>query len=472
MVADGTARVARRATGRVLALALALAMAVPAPVAATAGDPAADETAEAHPLIFCTAPWPPFVETVPPPRPPSHKPDPVALGFRPAMADEGVAPADVPPIPAPVPAEAAAPTQDGGGDAGPSPVAGALAEGGIPLSEVEVVPPPAPPSKRLGRVMVALDDARRRSEASVVQTRDPAAESGVPQASQVAMATDQPEDMAQDMAEDASEVTAEVEVEAPPTPAGAPDPGAETGGGADAPAAPAAPPATSTGLSAFKMPTARALMPRGHAGGPLSEAVTAACREADLDCRLVLVPWMRPRAQLESGACDAMFPVEERSAARPYMQVSRPLVDSQLAFFTMNTDIHQVADLTEYIVLARGPSEAAEQARAAIEGLEKSALVLGPDLGSLIRRLSGLQPGDRVALYGNYHEVSRAMEDHDGPIPALNVVFHRRQPLRVGFSRESVPLEVIEAFNRGLKRIRETRELQEILDIGEVAPVN
>ncbi|SDE46917.1 hypothetical protein SAMN05421720_10749 [Rhodospira trueperi] len=441
------------------ALALALALLIAAPGAGAATDPDAESAPEAEPLILCTAPWPPFVEAVPPLRPPASKPDPVALGF-PARGDtattaepEDMAAPEImpPPLPEPLRPEV--------GDSAPaSPDTEGPPGAGTP---VEVLPPPVPLNKRVARVELAVADAHRRAEASVDRSEAPAPESGPEDqpAGGEAAAAEAPE-----TAVDAE--VAEVDV-APPAVEEAED-------GESAESAESAEDDADTGamLSALQMPTARALMPRGHAGGPMSEAVRAACREGGLNCRVVLGPWIRPRTQLASGACDAVFPVEKAAGSAGFMTVSDAVVNSRLTFFTMNTTIHRMADMAEYIVLAQGPSDAAEDARAAIEALEKSALVLGPDLASLIRRLSGLEPTDRVALYGNYHVITDAMRDHEGPIPALNVIPHRRQALRVGFARATVPDAVVEAFNQGLKRIRETRELQDILDVGDVAPVN
>jgi hypothetical protein len=454
MVTERRGPVPRRE--RRAALALALALLIAAPGAGAATDPDAESTPEAEPLILCTAPWPPFVETVPPPRPPASKPDPVALGF-PARDDtvtsaepEDMAAPEItpPPLPEPLRPEAddSAPTSPD--TAGP-PSAG---------TPVEVLPPPVPLNKRVARVELAVADAHRRAEASVGRSEALAPESG-------------PEDEPAG-AEAAAAETPETAVDAEVAEADAAPPAAEEA--EDGESAESAEDDADTGaiLGALEMPTARAMMPRGHAGGPMSEAVRAACREGGLDCRVVLGPWIRPRTQLASGACDAVFPVEKAAGSAGFMTVSDAVVDSRLTFFTMNTTIHRMADMAEYIVLAQGPSDAAEDARAAIEALEKSALVLGPDLGSLIRRLSSLEPTDRVALYGNYHVITDAMRDHDGPIPALNVIPHRAQALRVGFARATVPDAVVEAFNQGLKRIRETRELQEILDVGDVAPVN
>jgi hypothetical protein len=425
--------------------------------AGAATDPDAESAPEAEPLILCTAPWPPFVEAVPPLRPPASKPDPVALGF-PARGDtaptaepEDMAAPEIapPPLPEPLRPEAGDPAPASLDTAGP-PSAG---------PQVEVIPPPAPLNKRVARVALAVADAHRRAEASVGQTKAPEPE---PEPESEDAPADSATATAADARENAADNANAADADAdPPTEAEAED-SRNVEEDAD----------TGAMLSALEMPTARALMPRGHAGGPMSEAVRAACREGGLDCRVVLGPWIRPRTQLVSGSCDAVFPVEKTAGSGAFMTASRPVVESRLAFFTMNTTIHRMADMAEYIVLAQGPSDAAEDARAAIEALEKSALVLGPDLNSLIHRLSGLEPTDRVALYGNYHVITDAMKDHDGPIPALNVIPHRAQTLRVGFARDTVPDAVVDAFNQGLKRIRETRELQEILDVGDVAPVN
>lgn len=392
------------------ALAGAVTLAcVAAPRAGAAADQAAGRAGEGGaPLILCTAPWPPFVETVPPPLPPEVKPVPVQV--RPPGRDHAQD------------AETAA-TGDLGAETSKV-VATAAGPGAVLPPGVEVLPPMPPRVKQAGRIAWANAAARRRAEASVRPLPAPA----------VAPAS---EEVASEAAADASVTVAER-----PT------------------------------LETLSMPTARALLPQGQPGGPMTEAVRAACRAADLTCRIVLVPWLRPRDHLETGPCDGLFPIEDTVENRRYMRVSQPLIESHLAFFTMNTRIHRVSELTEYIVLAQGPSAAARQAKTVVEGLDDSALVLGPDMGSLIRRLSGLEPRDRVALYGNYHEVTRAMSEVDEPIPALNVVRHRSQALRVGFALNRVPGPVLRAFDSGVDLIERSRVLQEILDTGGLLSVN
>ncbi|MBB4285607.1 ABC-type amino acid transport substrate-binding protein [Roseospira goensis] len=493
---------------------------------------ATDEPAEAAgadrpadpPLTLCTAPWPPFVETVPPPRPPSDKPDPDALGFRetaaglpgralasgvPAAGDDH-GPVRPPPLPeALADAEAAGPAAPAN-VSDPTPETARSAPvpqdtrlpvlAVTPLSEVEVVPPPAPVEKRAGRIAQTLAAARRGLAGAGADSAEPdapvpmdgpladdtAAEAETDP--EIAPTTEtgagpvDPPDPAETEAPAATVAAADANQDPGREPEPEPGPGTGTGTGGEGDLAPSAAPEAdseaTTGrdgrptLRSLQMPTARALMPQGRAGGPLAEVVQAACREAGLDCRIALVPWMRPRSHLEAGTCDAVFPVEDTAESRPYMTFSDPLVESELAFFTMNTGIRSVSDLTEYIVLARGPSQAARHAEAAVGPLYRTALVLGPDLDSLIRRLSALDPADRVALYGNYHVVTRAMDDLDVPIPALNVVRHRGQVFRVGFARNRVPGPVREAFDDGLARIRQTREWQEILEIGALAPLN
>lgn len=488
--------------GLVAAGLLGLGLGLAAATAVAAESPAPTETADAEamrPLILCTAPWPPFVENVPPPLPPAARPDPLALGFTPPDAEDaddaddapdGETGADTParPLPpSPPPIEtrvAAADAADPDADPAPMevatrafPVAGPPA---VPLTGAAVAPPLPPLTKSLGRILAA----REAVEVSTTEPVPGPAEAGEPPATEEAdSAVDAPPGAPSEAApERTPEATPEPTAEAAPVDQEAPviaalPPGPSAGTEADGPPRPEAAPPTETvdsadPLTRLRMPRARALLPQGRPGGPITEAVVAACKAADLPCRISLLPWLRPADVLASGRCDGVFPIEPTTATRPFMVASKPLVETRLAFFTLDTSITAVDAFTDFIVLARGPSGQAHHAHRAVEGLEETRLVFGPDLTRLIARLGTLRPDDRVALFGNYHVVTRAMAAVEGSIPALSVVPAGTQRLHVGFSRDRVPGPVVRAFDQGLRRIAETRELQEILDLGGLEPIN
>jgi len=461
-----------------LAILLLTAMVVVPAVPSAPASAATDETlgsdgeaTENQPITFCAAPLPPFVVTVvppSPPMPPGPKPDPVRLGVQNplpagtsgevrAEAEASLSSGDGEAASPSLAASTAttpplvAPAGDGANRAEEAPPLNVLAV--VPASEAEVLPPPAPWSKRIARVAEANAQYRQRLEASVRPPVEPE-----PVAEEQDPAGDTPEERLEEDTEPLGTGSTMAAVEQ------AADDTTESDDGSDS--------GDNDGSSAARLSTAQTLLPKGSAGGPMSEAIQAACREGGLDCRISLVPWIRPASQLDSGPCDAVFPVEDSPEARSYMIVSDPIVESRLAFFTLDTSFEKVADLTEFTILAKGPSTVARHAEAAVKGLEKSALVLGPDLTSLIRRIIGLRPTDRVALYGNYHVVTRTMKEVGESVPALGIIPHRDQVFRVGFSRQRVPGPVIEAFNAGLKRIRETRVLQEILDAGGISPLH
>ena len=453
----------RAAIGGLPALALALSiLAAPQALAAASDESRVEEDSAlaARPLLLCTAPWPPFVVAVPPLRPPGPKPDPVALGFEvpePAETDSGEdGPADEPnaatddpdavvlPPPLPEAMENQAAEDEAARDAPATPV--------IPPLNVEVIPPDPPLSKRLGRVLVAKRLGWQRLQASVVPpaaTSDPAAD---PESDFAAVAEATPADPDETAGASAAEDSDN----------------ADAGEDEPAPTAPVVP-----SLDQLDMPTARALLPRGRAGGPVSEIVMAACRAAGLPCRVALVPWLRPGSQVVNGPCDGIFPLEDSTEHADPLRFSGPLVTSRLAFFTPNTEVRAPKDLSEFIVLTQGPSDIADSARAVVEDLERAALVLGPDMGTLIRRLNSLVPSDRVALYGNYHAVLSEMEDiTDSPIPGLTVIPHRAQVFRVGFSRERVDRAAIAAFTDALSRLVALPEYQDILDASGLGPLD
>lgn len=523
MVTDRRGRVLRRNVGMAgVCLVLASVALAHSPAAHGATDTAPVEGAgqgEAHPLTLCTAPWPPFVMAVPLPRPPGPKPDPAALGSTapPDMADpppeqpepspdrgavgdgDGDSRASAPPQqpeepPALPPLPGIADRTSGDNDANTGLEASGLEVLAIvPGSEAPVVPPPAPWTKRIARVAVANAFYAQRMDGSSVAPSQPPSSTEAPEAAPV-MAEAEPdaaeEPVVAAVAEDGDRARPSSADALPTTESSVGQP-SENGVDEDAPEEdtpeedapeedateqqPASALAVITpdaGLQSLSMPTARALMPQGRAGGPVSEIVEAACRQSGLDCRVSLVPWLRPGSQLDGGPCDAVFPVEDTPDTRSFMVVSRPVVSSRLAFFTLDRSIARIEDLTEFIVLARGPSAAAQHAARVVDTLEDSALVLGPDLTRLIHRFVTLRQSDRVALYGNYHVVSRAIgAEAPNGLQALGVLPDRPQTLGVGFSRARVPGPVIEAFNAGLERLHETDTVRDILRAGGIVPI-
>jgi len=398
--------------------------------AESAAPPAGTDGAGQDSLVLCTAPWPPFTENVPPPqppRPPATRPDPLALGFTPPG---GTGPDDVPP--------------DEQTDL-------ATLEDS---DTADVVPPLPPDAKGEGDIMTAQESPVGPSTATDIAGSGADLE---PQGTDVFMLE----------TDDETGTAMEDEGGDEPSIADLADDLAELDTSADDPA-----PASDTiddgdigdPLSRLHMPMARALLPQGNPGGPITEVVVAACDAAGLPCRINMLPWLKPEDVLASGRCDGVFPIEPTEETRPFMVPSQPLVESRLALFTLKTKLTKVSDFTDFIVLAHGPSDNAYRAHQLVEHLDQSRLVFGPDLPRLIARLGTLRPDDRVALFGNYHVITHAMAEVDDSVPALSVVPAGQQTLNVGFARNRVPGPVVKAFNQGLHRLRETRELQEILD--------
>jgi len=449
----------------------------PTPALADGADGAGDAT-----ILLCTTPWAPFVETIPPLRPPGPKPDPVVLGFTPPSSApraeqtaEGVDPAATdrpaansgepmvlpPPVPDALKTEISAGDEDGDEDRDEDGDAPTQTEAqAASVGSVAVVPPDPPLSKRLGRLLVARAAERRRLAASV------AADNATALADEVAPTPG--ESSSHEAGQGATPID-DSDSQAPAPAADGDPPDAEAEAEAEAEAASEQP--ARADLEDLSMPTARALLPRGRPGGPLSEIVTATCREAGLNCRIALVPWMRPRRQVADGPCDGVFPIEASDQRRGFMTFSNPVAASRLAFFTLGADVREIADMSEYIVLTQGPSDIADSARRAVERIDRGALVLGPDMADLVRRLSGLHPSDKVALYGNYHAILVLMEEIDDiAIPALTVVPHKEQLFRVGFSRDRVAPGAVKAFNAGLRRVLDSPAGRETLESADLSP--
>jgi len=463
-----------------MALALGLSLTLAPSPTRSAEDPTVpdleDTAARSRPILLCTSPWHPFVAIIPPLRPPGPKPDPVALGFvpppRPDAGDDGDAardtatpssPDDEPrvvsdPVVLPPPLPEAPIDPRSGADAGD-----AAADTATPATDVPVRPPQPPLTKRLGRILFAKADERRRASASVVgmngtappsspvaaESEDvPGAAEANPQTAMESIAA--PNDTGSD-ADQAPSAEPPDDGRDAPAPADSPAPQDQTDGEGTEPSDPAE---TDSRMSALAMPTARAVLPRGRAGGPLSEIITAACRMAGLSCRVALVPWMRPHQQVANGPCDGIFPIEATDTQAGFLTFSNPLAASRLAFFTLGTDVETIADMREYIVLTEGPSDIADDARRLVEDMDQSQLVQGPDMADMLRQMSRLHPSDRVALYGNYHAILALMDDlEDITVPALTVVPHRQQLFRVGFGQDRIAPDTLKAFNAALTQV-------------------
>lgn len=453
-----------------------------------------DTATRSRPVLLCTSPWQPFVAIIPPLRPPGPKPDPVALGFVPppradASNDDDAAqdtanppsPDEAPRVvsdpvvlPPPLPE---APIDPRSGPDEDEDEDKAETDTVSPAADVPVRPPQPPLTKRLGRILFAKADERRRASASVVgmnptdppsaivetDSEDPSgAEADPPTATEPTVASND------NGSESNSSPSAEPRNNDPdaPAPTDSAAPQDQTDGEDTEPSNPAE---AESRMSALAMPTARAVLPRGRAGGPLSEIVAAACRMAGVSCRIALVPWMRPDRQVANGPCDGIFPIEATDDRAGFLTFSTPLAASRLAFFTLGTDVETIADMREYIVLTEGPSDIADDARRLVKDMDQSQLVQGPDMAELLRQMSRLHPSDKVALYGNYHAILALMDDlEDVTVPALTVVPHRQQLFRVGFSQDRIDPDALKAFNAALTRVLNSpagRETLEELDL-------
>lgn len=195
----------------------------------------------------------------------------------------------------------------------------------------------------------------------------------------------------------------------------------------------------------------------GQVAGPAVEVVKAVCKEARLECRFELLPWIRAQKEIEAGEAHGLFLIGWSEERAKQLHFSPPVVASAYGVFAHADDplrYLKPADLAGYTVGVFGPSATSrslERLRDQVvaQKLKPVVIEMRPDDESGFQKLEG----KRVqAVYSNQH-VGEAMVAKLGLKQVRYVGAAEPVRYHIGLSRKAVDAASAERFDQAFRKL-------------------
>ncbi|MGD9367372.1 MAG: DUF1566 domain-containing protein [Desulfobacteraceae bacterium] len=201
---------------------------------------------------------------------------------------------------------------------------------------------------------------------------------------------------------------------------------------------------------------------KGEAYGPVPQIVKLACRSAGINCRIILYDeWRMAQEDVKIGKSDGMFVIVWNSARAKWLHRSTAIVETEYGLFVRDDDdlafdqiLKRPSDMDGYTIGVYGPSGTSTSLKNLKTALEskgaKLYIKMESDNKTLFKKLSTSK--GKYAVYSNRivgESVIRGL--------GLNNIrysgMHRGLSYYVGFSKQRVPLWVVQKFNKAHKQL-------------------
>lgn len=211
---------------------------------------------------------------------------------------------------------------------------------------------------------------------------------------------------------------------------------------------------------------------KGEAYGPVPQIVKRVCRAAGINCRIILYDqWRMAQEDVKIGKADGMFVIVWNSARAKWLHRSTAIVETEYGLFVRDDDelafdqiLKRPSDMDGYMVGVYGPSGTSTSLRKLMAALEskgaKFYINMEADNKTLFKKLSTSK--GKYAVYSNRivgETVIRGL--------GLNNIrysgMHRGLSYYVGFSKQRVPLWVVQKFDKAYKQLVDEGAVMSIL---------
>lgn len=211
---------------------------------------------------------------------------------------------------------------------------------------------------------------------------------------------------------------------------------------------------------------------RGEVDGPVPQIVRLVCREAGINCRIILYDdWRRAQENVKNGLADGMFVIAWNSRRAQWLHRSSALIETEYGLFVRDDDDLQFKEALEqpiimegYTVGVYGPSGTSNslvKLKVAFENKDVTLQInMEADDKPLFEKLS-LSKG-RFAVYTN-RIVAESIIKGLGLSNIRYAGKHRSLSYYVGFSKQRVPLTLVEKFNQAYARMIDQGEIRSIM---------
>lgn len=201
---------------------------------------------------------------------------------------------------------------------------------------------------------------------------------------------------------------------------------------------------------------------QGQVAGPARELLDLVCKAMQQPCQHQLLPWGRAQRLVQKGQADGMYVIGWNPERSRELFYSVPLLSTEYGFFVRGDDpLHRVdpESLAGYRVAVLGASNTLSSLQSLLQLQHRFEIIPVTDSETAFRLLNAA----RVDTVYSNRDVGLALIRQQQQGSLHYAVAHRRLAYYVGFSRDRVKLEWVEAFNRQLDRIHQQGKVVPLL---------
>jgi len=203
----------------------------------------------------------------------------------------------------------------------------------------------------------------------------------------------------------------------------------------------------------------------GKFAGPFYNIAKEVCTRAKLECTFIVSPWKRIMKNLESGKYKACYVIGHNKTREKWMYFSSPVVKTEYGLFFIK-GVHKAPstfqDLKGFNIVVHEKSNSLKQLTFLQERLKNFNIITERDILTTLKKFTRNRFPKNTLLYGNKDIVAALFKK----IGAKNVQYGFKDKelyYYFGFSKKSVPIEVLNKFEMGLQEIKKDGFLEKEL---------
>lgn len=208
----------------------------------------------------------------------------------------------------------------------------------------------------------------------------------------------------------------------------------------------------------------------GKAAGPVVEIINEVCQQIQLKCAFKVLPWRRAQKEVEVGLSDALFVVGKNKKREEWLHFSLPIIKTEYGFFVLKLNkltYKDISDIQGYQIGVFGPSNTSNSLnkigiKLIKEGFSAIDITMSYDdvlsFKMLNKKNRGLQ-----AVYSNKDVGNKIIKKH-GLKNLKYLGKHKELNYYIAFSKKTVPVEIVEKFNKKLRQMHYSKKLERILE--------
>ncbi|WXL24902.1 transporter substrate-binding domain-containing protein [Ectopseudomonas mendocina] len=201
------------------------------------------------------------------------------------------------------------------------------------------------------------------------------------------------------------------------------------------------------------------------ASGAFPEIVMLVCQHLKWSCSIEVFPWRRALQLAEDGEVDGIFTLIDSPARRASFYLTPMIAVSHYNFYTRRENdfiFTKPDDLKGAKIGVYGPSGTSYILEETLKDVDDIDISLITNNQRLLLMLSAGRFGKKGIVVLN-NDVARHLIDHDRLYALRNAGYMASTSYAIGFSRKKVTPEIFTAFNDGLKRLKQSGEVAQIL---------